>query len=438
VTRERLASQLDAATPVVVALAILAAAAGAAVQHDLDVNGDPARWVFLALLSVFGIVRALVAGPEWRLPRNAGWVLAFVVLSFVSMGWTVNAHATLSRAVGQAGVVAGIGALAGCVVSRPSLADKLLGGVVGAAVVVALAGLAYWLVHPSLGAVQTTVDVWRYRGIEQSANTAPLLIAIALPITLGALLRAKTRGRHAIAAVALAGFVLTITASGSRNAVLGSLVGALVTVGLVARSRRRTAGLAAAVLAVFVLSVSAMTLARTASGPPEPAPPSRIADAETVLPLSAEIGNPWWTNAPGYHRSVFTGDVRLAAWHGAAEQAVDRPLAGYGFGAERWAFVNRYYAFNSQNPENGYVGLFLQLGLVGLLLFVGLLAVCIAAGVRAARAGVAAAPAAAGGAAACAALGVGQSFFHGPGSIAYVAFWICLLVAAALARTRAL
>src|SRR5262249_59297242 len=94
------------------------------------------------------------------------------------------------------------------------------------------------------------------------------------------------------------------------------------------------------------------------------APAARTADprnAEQAFQLSQEIGNPWWTHRNGgYTRSLFDTSVRLRALHGTIDRALERPLLGYGFGAEQWAFVNRYYAFNSEDPENGSVGIFLQ------------------------------------------------------------------------------
>ncbi len=156
-------------------------------------------------------------------------------------------------------------------------------------------------------------------------------------------------------------------------------------------------------------------------------------NAEYAFRLSQEIGNPWWTHRSGdSRRSLFNTSVRARAWKGTVDRALGRPLLGYGFGAEQWAFVNRYFAFNSENPENGYLGLFLQLGVVGPALFLLVVALCVVAGVRA-RAAVAYLPAAIGATAAALASAVSQSFFHGPGSVAFLAFWIALLLTGAAA-----
>ena len=119
------------------------------------------------------------------------------------------------------------------------------------------------------------------------------------------------------------------------------------------------------------------------------------------------------------------------AWRGAIDQALGRPVAGYGFGAEQPTFVNRYYGFNSDNPENGYIGLFLQIGLVGLGAFLAVVG-RLPLGPRVLREREAAsgwAPAAAGAACAGVFLGLSQSYFHATGNVAFLAFWVALLLA---------
>jgi len=181
--RAPLAAALDATAPVLVAACVLAAAAGSSVQRDILAAGRPARWVLLALLLAFGLVRAVLAGSEWRVPQAAAVALfTFCALALVSVGWSVNPHGTLVRALGLATVVAAVGALAGCVPSSPPLAGRLLDGVLAAAAVVAFAGFVYWLVSPEDAAIAATVEYpSRYQGIGQNPNTAPLLLAIGMP-----------------------------------------------------------------------------------------------------------------------------------------------------------------------------------------------------------------------------------------------------------------
>jgi hypothetical protein len=438
----RLVNAFDAAVPVVIAACILAAAAGSSVQRDVLAAGRPARWVLLGLLLAFGLARAALAGSGWSVPRATAVSLAvFCGLALVSAGWSVNPHGTLVRALGLGAAVAGVGALAGCVPSRPRLAERMLDGVLAAAAVVALAGFVYWLGSGNASIPASVEYPSRYQGIGQNPNTAPLLLAIAMPIALVHALRARTAVARAGFIVVILGFAGSIAASGSRGGLLAAFIG-LIAVAVLAPARARTK------LAVATLVVTGLAAAAWVSTIPKalPAPkavvvapstaPARAAiaprDAEAVLPLGQEIGNPWWTHRQGdSRRSLFNTSVRLRAAEGTIKRALGRPVLGYGFGAEQWAFVNRYYAFNSQNPENGYIGLFLQLGVAGPLAFLAAVVLCLVPGVRAslrkAPAG-AAALAAVGAAAAGLGAAISQSFFHGPGGIAFVAFWVALLV----------
>jgi O-antigen ligase len=138
-------------------------------------------------------------------------------------------------------------------------------------------------------------------------------------------------------------------------------------------------------------------------------------------------------------RTIFGTSGRAEAWQGALEQAAKRPLVGFGFGTESRVFVERYVGFESNLPENSYIGLFLQLGIVGLAVFLALPALLV---VRAVRAPARLDPARLRLAAACAGgLGAGlvlalfQSYIYSAGNNASAAVWICgfLLAAATIA-----
>lgn len=439
ISRNRLEASLDAVAPAVVAACVLAAAAGSSMQQDIVVPGRPARSLFIGLLLAFALVRAALCIPAWRVPSKTAFVLiAFCGLALTSYAWSVHPHGTLVRAVGVAAVIAAIGALVGCVPSRPVLADRLLDGVLAAAAVVAFAGFVYWLISPERAAIPATAEYGsRYQGIEENPNTAAILLAIALPLALSRALRTRNAAARAGFVVVSLGFAASIVASGSRTGLVAAFVG-LLTVTVLAPIRPR-ARFAVALLIVGALAVSAWAttipkaLPAASSSAPTVAASSRSRDAETVLPLSQEIGNPWWTHRSGdAKRSLFGTSVRARAWEGTFRRALERPLLGYGFGAEQWAFVNRYYAYDSKNPENGYLGLFLQLGVLGPLVFLLAAALCVVPGVRAARRGQPGdwfALAAVGAAAAALTAGLGHSYFHGPGNIAFVALWVSLLLA---------
>jgi hypothetical protein len=157
-------------------------------------------------------------------------------------------------------------------------------------------------------------------------------------------------------------------------------------------------------------------------------------DANAKLPLQDEIGFPR-PGHPAPKRELFDFGGRLPAWKGAIKQGVQRPVAGYGFGTEERVFVDRYYPFLSNRPENSYIGTFLQLGVVGGVLLVVLIVLAIRAGVRA-RDDTAAA--------AClavvvtgAVVALGQSYLTSVGSPATAPFWLCAFLLATARPARA-
>jgi O-antigen ligase len=403
----------------------------------------PARWVVLALLLAVAVARAVLCLPAWRFPPLPGVALgAFCGLGLVSIAWSVHRPGTVQRVVGEVVVIGSLGLLAGCAAARPVLRARLLDAVLFAAAIVAFAGFLYWLVEPERGVLAATVEYpSRYQGIEENPNTAALLLAMGMPLALARSLGAAgTAARVGFAALVLV-FAASISASGSRGGLLAGFLALLVVAALARLDLRVRAGVAAGVVAALVVSAWAMTVPQALPVGSASSPPPVTRNAELVLRLSQEIGNPWWTKGSGaVRRSLFSTSVRLRALRGTVRRALERPLLGYGFGAEQWAFVNRYYGFSSGNPENGYAGLFLQLGLVGLALFLVAVGSCLVYGVRACLRpvrGDALAVAAVGASVAGLAMGLSQSFFHGPGGIGYVALWTSLLVAAAGVREPA-
>jgi hypothetical protein len=445
VSRARIEAAFDAAAPVAVFACIVAAAGASSIQYTILAAARPVRWVLIAVLFVTAFARAILCGRGWRLRGEVALPLAaFLGLAFVSDAWSVAAHATLTHAVAQGAVLAAVAALAGCIASRPLLARRLLDAVLAAAVVVAVAGIVYWLIDPRRSFLQATTQYpSRFQGIEQNPDTAPLLLAIGMPLAFArALTTGSARARLASLAVVIV-FAVEIALSGSRGGLIPAFLALVIVAALVPLGRLRRAALAAAVVGGFVLAAWGATLPKALPAAPAPAPatttlaPTR--NAQAVLPFETEIGSPFWTHRSGaLHRSFFQSSERLRAWHGTIDQALDRPLLGYGYGAEKEAFVNRYYGFRSENPENGYIGIFLQLGAVGLGLLLVVLAVCIRPSAVAAARGNPVALAAFGASAAAALAAGSQSFFHAPGSIAYVALWVSLLVASTPGLNRAI
>jgi len=334
-SRARFDAALDLVAAVLVAGCVVAAAAGSSIQYDILVVGRPARWVLIGLLLAFALGRAALCLPVWRVPQLTAFTLiAFSGLCLVSVVWSVNSHGTLVRAVGQSAVVVAIGALAGCVTSRPKLAGRMLDGLLAAVAVVALSGFIYWLVNPSRAAIPASVAYpSRFRGIEESPNTAALLLAIGVALALARALAAQRAVARSGFILLVLGFTASIAASGSRGGLLAAFVG-LFAVAVLAPVRLRTrvavAGLVVAGLGISAWAMTvpkALPVAAPATAAVVASTPSR--NAEAVLPLGQEIGNPWWTHRAGdSKRSLFNAHVRTRAWVGALHQALGRPLLG--------------------------------------------------------------------------------------------------------------
>ncbi len=442
---------LDLLASAALAVAILASAAGSSIQYDILAAGRPARWIALGVLGTTALIRAVAFRSEWRLRAGVAAGLAvFCAICLASSGWSVVPRTTLERALSVCVVVAVAAVLAGSAARSPATARRLLGGILAAAAMLAVAGFVYWLIDPSRAVQAATTEYpARFQGILQNPNTPGMLLALAMPIALWHALTAVSLKRAAPFVALLVAFAAEIVATGSRGALAAAFLSLLVVPLLMRGPRRARLGVVAAVAASLVVAAWAMTLPHALPSPSSaPARPLVVShahpvDAETVLPLRGEIGGPWWTRTSGaFHRTLFGTSVRARAWNGAIDQALRRPVVGYGFGAEQPVFVNRYYGFGSDNPENGYLGLFLQIGLVGLAVFLALVALCLVPAVRACLGGrdevERGTPAAAGAAVAGLLLGLSQSYFHAAGNVAFIGFWVALLLAsvAGLGATR--
>src|SRR5439155_1395691 len=172
-------------------------------------------------------------------------------------------------------------ALATIAAARPEIEGAVLLGVLLGSTALALGGLLV-LAFGHGDAIQSadTQSPARYQGLGGNPNTAAMLLALGVPLSLWVLLEARRLVVRALAGAALALLVGSIVASGSSG--------------------------------------------------------------------------------------------RSQAWGGALHTAAQRPVAGYGFGTEEHAFVDRYYTFDSGRPENSYIGALLQLGVAGLVLLLAL------------------------------------------------------------------
>jgi O-antigen ligase len=393
---------------------------------------------------LFELALVAVAYVTWLLPRRrplaAPLVVlgAFVVLALVSSAWSARTGWTERRSGALLLLAVAGSALAAAAAARPEAIRRILEALVAAAAIVALLGLyMLWVSHAQ--AVQSASVQYpaRYRGIGQNPNTVPLLLALAVPLTLW-----LWTNRKALAAGVLLLFDGSIVASGSRGALIAALAGAVVWVATLRRPWRLRLALLAAAAAVFAADVAIMQIPKPLSATPThgaSAPRRVVKNAEFVVPLADELGRPG-KGAPPIRRTLFGTSGRARAWDGALHQIARRPVAGYGFGTEQFAFVDRYYGFDSSVPENSYLGAALQLGVVGLAALLALLGAIGVVAVRAVRTlagrALTEARACASVVAAGVVLGVTQSYLTSPGNLASSTFWIAALCLPALATQR--
>jgi O-antigen ligase len=434
---------LDLAVPVVLAATVLAFAAGSSSVATANRVGHPARWALLVVLAALAVAWAArtraAALPARPVLAGAG---ALAAAACLSVAWSVQPRLSAERAGTLVVLLVAAAALAVAAAGSQERLERVLGGLLAGAACVAVAGLVVLAFAHRTAVEPATYDLpWRYKGFGENPDTASLLFALALPVALWFAVRGRGAGRAASAALALL-FVGSITASGSRGALVAAFVGAFAAAVAVPLHVR---GRAVAVAAVGVLLAGALVGVRipkpTWRVPAASAPRTvtsrgnpKYIDADRALPFWFDIGTRVGEGAPTQTRGLFGSSGRSLAWRGALDLADRRPVAGYGFGTEGNVFVDRWALFQGDLVENSYIGLYLQLGAVGLAAF---LAAALAALATAGRR--LAGPAAACFAAVLAglALAVFQSYVYSVGNIGTAFFWICLLLgAAAVPRLR--
>lgn len=404
------------------------------------------RWVALAELLVFAVAYAIVSRSRIH-PSAWTWLAAaLAVTSLLSAAWSSDPSLSFQRAVTFVAVLAAGAALGHGVRARPQMVAPFLLALLAGAAFLAVAGLIKLAADSDTAIVPATKGQGaRYNGIGANPDTMALLFAVAMPLAAWAIYAARSRWERVGALLVLLLLDGSLAASGSRASIVAALAGVgvlVVSLPLPARARQL---LLAAAVAAFLLDVGATSLPARAKTNPKvnvqfgQTPVFGPHDAAQFLPLSDEIGFPR-PGRPPPHRSLFDAGGRLPAWEGAVKQAAQRPVAGFGFGMEDTVFVDRYYPFLSDRPENSYIGAFLQLGAVGLALMLGFFVVVAREGVRllrrlepGARSPVGACL---GVAAAGAVLAIAQSYVTSVGSPATVPVWICMFLLCALAPAR--
>lgn len=397
------------------------------------------RWV--ALFGLVALAVAYAARARARLPTAPlALAAAFSSLAVASAGWSATQRLTLGRSAAFALVLVAAAAMAVGAAGRAEAVERLLAGVLAAAVIVALGGLLV-LAFRYDRAVQaaTTVSPARYQGLGGGPNMAPMIFAVASPLA-AQLAVFGMRWKRWLGTGALALLLGSIAFSGSRGAITAAFVG-LGVLALAAPARRRLLLVSTAVLLGATLFVAQIP-SPSAANPPQPTgvdpapaevePAPGYVDANKLGPrLQDEVGHPGVGVADTERRvrGLLGSSGRTEAWGGALEQAFERPLLGHAFGTEDRVFVDRYVFFNSGVPENSYIGLLLQLGVIGLALFLLVAFTLLVRAFRARERAVAVAAAAAFSAGLV--LAFFQSYVYAAGNNATAAVWICGFLALA-------
>jgi O-antigen ligase len=395
-----------------------------------------------ALLVLTALAVAFAARSRARSRSLAPPLLAagFAAVATISALWSASPRLTLGRAAAFALVLVLAVALA-----RSGKPELVLEGVLFGAVAIAVGGL-FLLVVDRDRALQaaTTVSPARYQGLGGGPNMAAMVFALATPLAFHFVLEARTRTMRVLWGSSLALLLASIAFSGSRGALAASFTGLAVYALLVRRGvvLGTAALLAGATLALSVLPSPASTNPPRATGQdPAPAvvtPAPGYLDANLQGPrLQDDIGHPGVGVADTTRRErTLTGSSgRTEAWRGALGLAADRPIVGYGFGTEDRTFVDRYVFFNSNVPENSYIGILLQLGLVGFVLLLALSAVLVWPALRSGSRGIAAAAIAS--FAGALVLALFQSYLYAAGNAATITAWVCAFAASGVAVVAA-
>jgi O-antigen ligase len=433
----------------IVAFVVAAVLAGGALLSWIG-PAQRVRWVVLAgLLALAGVYawRARKRAPDRALLVPAG----LVALAGLSAAWSATPGVSLAHAVGLGCVIGVAMLLAHATAGRPEAVEAVAVGLVAAAAAVVVGGLLV-LAFRHDRAIQpaNTLSPARYQGLGGGPNMATMIMAAAAPLAAYLLVYARTRAARALAGAVLVGLLASIAFSGSRGALTGAFAGLGTFVVLGAGSARRLAAwlgaFGAGLAATLVLASIPATSATNPTPPPAPEPaftpvkpaPGYIDANVRGVRLQDDIGHPGYGIADTERRprTALGSSGRLEAWRGTLGQVGDRPVAGYGFGTEDRVFVDRYVNFNSNVPENSYIGLLLQLGAAGLALFVFAAAIPLWRGIRTLpmleqrSRGLTAALA--GAFVAGIVLAFFQSYVYAPGNNATLAVWISGLLLLAL------
>jgi O-Antigen ligase len=431
---------------ILVAMTVVAFAAGSSSVAGVVRVGRGARWVTLFLLLTIAVIWAVRLRSMRHLRRSVIAASSILVLAAVeSTWWSVDPRLTFERASTFVALFVTAAALAAVSVDRPNMARCVLGGIVIGAVIVTILGLIVLLLDHSAAVQPATYDVpARYRGFGLNPDTVSLLLALCLPLALWFAFTATSRRELVWAVAATLGFDASIAASGSRGGIVAGFAGALVVAALAPIGARPRLMAAAAVLAMGGITIG-VALAPTSKGNAAK-PKTQVAQSASVpkpkpgyinvgldYPFAYDIGFQGPGEAAPTHRTLFGLSGRGEAWRGTVGLIADRPLLGYGFGTEERVFIDRYTNFVGGTPEDSYLGISIELGTVGLVAMLTVMATLVVGAFRdrqpqsAASLGVIAA---------ALTLAVVQSYIYSVGDIGTVTVWVCAFLGGAPVAVR--
>jgi hypothetical protein len=417
------------------------------------------RWAALAAVLALALALAARRGVLPRPSAVLAAACAFLALGLVSVAWTAFPRIAAGRWAALAALFAAGAALAVAGIGRPATLRGLLDAVLAGCAAVAIGGLLVLAFdHDRAVDPATTSLPARYQGLGGGPNTATMVLAVGVPLAALTFLDTRRPLTRYLAVAVLLLLLGSIVASGSRGALAGAFSGLLVFAVLVPRRPGLRLAAAAGVVVLAAVAVALTRLPSPAEAAPRAPAPSHAAqadaggtfrpkqgylDANALLRLQDDVGHPpIGIGSTNRQPRTLTGSSgRTEAWRGALRLGAERPVLGYGIGTEDHVFVDRYVGFNSNVPENSYIGLFLQLGGLGLAVFLGLVVALLVRAATAARRlhgqELRIAAGAAGGLVAGLVLGCFQSFLVAVGNNATAAVWICASVLAAVTTARA-
>jgi len=446
----------DLAVPVLLAVTLVAFAAGSSSVAGVVHAGRDGRWAALLALFVSAVIVGFVPGgrPVTHIrPSVVVAALVFLAVAVESALWSVDPRLTIERAATLVLLFATSAALAVGCADRADAARHMLWGIVAGALIVTALGLVTFAFDHAAAVQAATFDVpARYRGVGESPDTVALLLALCLPIAVWLAFQGRTRRERWLALVVAVAFDASIAASGSRGAIAAGFVGVFVVTAL-AHERIRVRALAGGVVAVFLVATIAIALAPTSKGNgtqalqttsvpkhgAQSAPASIKAKPGYVnvgvdYPFEFDVGFQGPGETAPTHRTLFGLSGRGEAWRGALDLADARYVLGYGFGTEERVFINRYTNFVGGTPEDSYIGIYLQLGAVGLAAFLALVGALAFGALR--RLTSPEASVSLGVLAAALVLAIVQSYIYSVGDIGTVTVWVCAFLGAVAVGRR--